>query len=217
MAWQVWGSCKPIWNAQLLCTKHYRYDFIVLHDRSNITDSQFLDVSVPSTWWGYQLTKTVQNGGPHAISEILHIEYRIVCCIETYLIHMYHISKCSKCNWNRYIEGFCIWNMHFYINGLSPNIVYVIFMSWLLMAIYFLLLNYWLFIFCAVFISYLMVINSKKYKSKYPNTIWWIMPCIMSELWKNQIAINPKCCLIWHRLIWKAVLVTWHPRSDLGR
>ncbi len=41
-------------------------------------------------------------------------------------------------------------------------------------------------IFCAVFISYLMVI----YKSKYPNTIWWIMPCIMSELWKRQIAIN---------------------------
>ncbi len=27
-------------------------------------------------------------------------------------------------------------------------------------------------IFCAVFISYLMVINSNKYKSKYPNTIW---------------------------------------------
>ncbi len=25
-------------------------------------------------------------------------------------------------------------------------------------------------IFCAVFISYLMVINSKEYKSKYPNT-----------------------------------------------
>ncbi len=37
-------------------------------------------------------------------------------------------------------------------------------------------------IFHAVFISYLMVINSKKYISKYPNTIWSIMPCIMSEL-----------------------------------
>ncbi len=37
-------------------------------------------------------------------------------------------------------------------------------------------------IFCAVFISYIMVINSKKYKSKYPNTIWGIMPCNMSEL-----------------------------------
>ncbi len=41
----------------------------------------------------YQLTKTVQIGGPQAISEILHIEYWIVCCIETYLIHIYHISK----------------------------------------------------------------------------------------------------------------------------
>ncbi len=45
----------------------------------------------------YMLTKTVQNGGPLAISEILHIEYWIVCCIETYLTHIYHISKCSKC------------------------------------------------------------------------------------------------------------------------
>ncbi len=33
----------------------------------------------------------------------------------------------------------------------------------------------------------------------------WIM--------KKEIAINPQCCLIWHRLIWKVVLVTWHPRS----
>ncbi len=99
----------------------------------------------PTAWWEYQLTKTVQNGGPHAISKILHIEYRIVCCIETYLKHIYHINKCSKCNWNRYIEGFCMWNVHFRINGLSPNIAYVILMSWHLMAIYFLLLNYWLF------------------------------------------------------------------------
>ncbi len=98
-----------------------------------------------SSRWGYQLTKTVQNRGPRAISEILHIEYRIVCCIETYLIHIYHLSKCSKCNWNRYIEGFCMCNVHFHINGLSPNITYVILMSWPLMANYFLLLNYWLF------------------------------------------------------------------------
>ncbi len=47
------------------------------------------------TWWGYQLTKTVQNGGAQAISEILQIEYRIVCCIETYLIHIYHMSPCN--------------------------------------------------------------------------------------------------------------------------
>ncbi len=41
-------------------------------------------------------------------------------------------------------------------------------------------------ILCAVFISYLMVINSKKSKSKYPKTFWRIMPCIMSELWKKK-------------------------------
>ncbi len=94
---------------------------------------------------GIPADQNSQNGGPQAISEILQIEYRIVCCIETYLIHIYHMSKCSKSNWNRYIEGFCMWNVHFHINGLSPNIVYVILMSWPLMAIYFLLLNYWLF------------------------------------------------------------------------
>ncbi len=99
----------------------------------------------PLSWFGYQLTKTVQNGGLQAISEFLHIEYRIVSCIETYLIHIYHMSKCSKCNWNRYIEGFCMWNAHFHMNGLSPNTTYVILMNWPLMAIYFLLLNYWLF------------------------------------------------------------------------
>ncbi len=97
------------------------------------------------SWSGYQLTKTVQNGGPQAISDILHIQYWVVCCIETHLIHIYHMSKCSKCNWNRYIEGFCMWNVNFNINGLSPNIAYVILMNWLLMAMYFLLLNYWLF------------------------------------------------------------------------
>ncbi len=67
-------------------------------------------------WWGYQLTKTVQNGGPQAILEILHIEYQIVCCIETYLIHIYHMSKCKTCNWNMYIERFCMWNVHFHLN-----------------------------------------------------------------------------------------------------
>ncbi len=140
-------------------------------------------VIIVYAWWGYQLTKIVQNGGPQVISEILHIEYRIVCCIETYLIHIYHMSKC---NWNRYIEGFCVWNVHFHINGLSPNIAYVILMSWPLMGIYLLLLNYWLF---SVQFSYhiYLVIYSKKYKSKYLNTIWWIMPCIINELWRKQL------------------------------
>ncbi len=36
-----------------------------------------------------------------------------------------------------------------------------------------------------------MVINSKIYKSKYPNTIWWIMACIMSKLWKNPNSNKP--------------------------
>ncbi len=44
-----------------------------------------LRTSLTLAWWGYQLTKTVQHGGPQAISEILHIEYRIVCFIETHL------------------------------------------------------------------------------------------------------------------------------------
>ncbi len=128
---------------------------------------------------------------PQAISNILHIEYPIVCCIETYLIHIYHMSKCSKCNWKQVywrilyvkcalshkwvIPKYCIC----YLNELTFNDNLLSFIELLT-------------IFCAVFISYLMVINSKIYKSKYPNTIWWIMPCIMSELWKNkQIAINP--------------------------
>ncbi len=120
-----------------------------IHTYQNVTKLLF-NLSCMGTIyivWGYQLTKTVQNGGPQAISEILHVEYEIVCCIETYIMHSYHISKCSKCNWNRYIEGFCMWNVHFHINGLHPppNIAYLILMSWPLMAIYFHLLNYWLF------------------------------------------------------------------------
>ncbi len=93
-----------------------------------------------------------------ATSKILYIEYLIVCCIETYLIHIYHMSKCSKCNWNRYIEIFCMWNEHFHINGLSPNIACVILMSWPLMTIYFLLLT----ISCAVFIYYEWIMKKPK-------------------------------------------------------
>ncbi len=40
---------------------------------------------------------------------------------------------------------------------------------------------------CTLFMSLLIVINSKNYKSKYLNTIRRIMTCIMSELWKNTI------------------------------
>ncbi len=112
---------------------------------------------------------------------------------DIYLIHIYHMSKCSKCNWNRYngwrilyvkctfshkwvIPKYCLCYLKSYLNELTfnGNLFSFIELSWLLT------------IFCAVFISYLMVINSKKYKSKYPTTIWLIMPCIMSELWKNK-------------------------------
>ncbi len=103
--------------------------------------SYVLSNGLTYTWWGYQLTKTVQNGSPWAIFEILHIEYQIVCCIETYLIHIYHMNKCSNCNWNKYIDRFCMWNVHFHINGLSPNIALVILMSWPLIAIFFF---YWI-------------------------------------------------------------------------
>ncbi len=155
-------------------------------------------------------------GGWQAISEILHIEYQIVCCIEIYLIHIYHMSKCSKCNWNRYSEGFCMWNVHFlhkwvipkyclcYLNELTFNGNLFSFIELLI-------------IFCAVFISYLMVINSNNYKSKYPNTIWWIMRCIMSELWKKKYSNKPLMLVNMARLMWKAVLVIWHPRSAIAR
>ncbi len=46
-------------------------------------------------WWGYQLTNTLPNVGAHTIYEILHIKNQIVCCIETYFILSYYMSKCS--------------------------------------------------------------------------------------------------------------------------
>ncbi len=44
----------------------------------------------------YHLTKTVQNGGAQSISEILHIENLIVCCIKTYIIPIYLLRKCNE-------------------------------------------------------------------------------------------------------------------------
>ncbi len=40
------------------------------------------------------------------------------------------MSKCSSSNWNRYIEGFCMWNVCFDKNWLSPNITNLVLMSW---------------------------------------------------------------------------------------
>ncbi len=40
------------------------------------------------------------------------------------------------------------------------------------------------------FCEVLIVLNSKKYKSKYPNTIWWIMPLYYEWIMKKQTPIN---------------------------
>ncbi len=136
--WSEGDFCKHKCRTSNLCLIYLLIIFTVQQVIS-------VHISARLMLWGYLLTKTFQNGGPLAISEILHIEYQIVCCIETYLIHIYHMRKCKKWNWNRCIEGFFMWNVHFHINGLSPNIAYVNLMSWPLMEIYFLLLNYWLF------------------------------------------------------------------------
>ncbi len=93
-----------------------------------------------------------------------------------YLIHIFHMSKC---NWNRYIVGFCMWNVHFHINGLSPNIAYVIVMSWPLMAICFLLIEL-LTIFCAVFILYLMSKYSMKFTHDSHTPHNWL--CISNSI-----------------------------------
>ncbi len=134
------------------CFHHYKFNMLK-EANSTLTNSTFGFLKYVSnkcwslfwsiTWWGYQLTKTskMEVHRQYLKSCILNS----VCCVETYIIHSYHMSKCSKCNWNRYINRFCMWKVNFHINGLSPNIAYVILMSWPLMAIYFLLLNYWLF------------------------------------------------------------------------
>ncbi len=42
------------------------------------------------------LTKTIRNGGSQSIYEIVYIDNQIVYSIETYLIPIYHMNKCSK-------------------------------------------------------------------------------------------------------------------------
>ncbi len=142
------GSCQQLWQGEgVIEIFHDGKTFHGLPQmhREILSPLEHLNTFCPPphSWLGYQLIKIVQNGGTQAISEILHIKYWIVCCIETYLINIYHMSKCSKCNWNRYIEILCMWNVHLYLNRLCTN--NVILMSWHLMAIYLLLLNYWLF------------------------------------------------------------------------
>ncbi len=93
-----------------------------------------------------------------------------------------HVSydQVYKCNWNRYIEQFCKRNVHFHINDLSPNIAYRCYLNKLTFNGNLFSFIQLLTIFCTVVILYWMVITSNKYKSKYPNPIWWIMLCIIS-------------------------------------
>ncbi len=69
------------------------------------------------------------------------------------------MSKCSKSALTRYIEGLCKGNLCFNINWFQQISTIIK------------LLNY----LCPVFMSLLMVLYSKKYKSIYPNTIWSII------------------------------------------
>ncbi len=47
----------------------------------------------PYAWWGYQLTKTVQDGGPHAISEILYVK----CAFShKWVIPKYHLCYLNE-------------------------------------------------------------------------------------------------------------------------
>lgn len=41
------------------------------------------------------------------------------------------------------------------------------------------------------FRSFLMIlISKKKYNSKYPYSIWWIVPCVLSELWIKETPVD---------------------------
>ncbi len=69
----------------------------------------------------------------------MHSQYLKPCLLKIgqfavfkrHVIHIYPMSKCSRSNWNRYIEeGFCIRIMCFDINCLFPNITYLVLMSW---------------------------------------------------------------------------------------
>ncbi len=52
--------------------------------------------------------KTVQHKGEQPLFENWYIDNWIVFSIETYLIPIYHMNKCSQSNWIRHIEACCI-------------------------------------------------------------------------------------------------------------
>ncbi len=79
------------------------------------------------------------------------------------------MSKCSnEANYNRNTEGFCILTVYFDINWSSANITQLVLMTFKRNIFSFIKLFT---ISCAVFMSLLVVVNSKKYKPKYLNTL----------------------------------------------
>ncbi len=61
-------------------------------------------------------------------------------------------------------------------------------------------------IFSAVFRLLLMVVNSKIYNSNYPNTIWWMIRCILWVNYETKNTSKPSMTLfIGFRHIWKLV------------
>ncbi len=56
--------------------------YAVIFFFENIFIHQYYSMYLCSQW-GYQLTQTTQNRGTQPISELLHVENQIACCIET--------------------------------------------------------------------------------------------------------------------------------------
>ncbi len=81
------------------------------------------------------------------------------------------MSKCNKCNETGILKDFLYVKCAFSHKWVIPK-YYLCYLNELTFNGYLFSFIEFLTNFCAVFISYLMVINSKKYKSRYPNTIW---------------------------------------------
>ncbi len=157
------------------------YNCNILIPDTEITCLTYLYIVDSWTQWGYHLTRTVQNGCAQLISEILHVENRILCCIETYLKPILHLSKCS--NWLKLKQVYwkslylkCAFLYKFAILKYHPPCLNDMTFMRTKFPFIQLLTN-----FGAVFIWFLLVI---KYISKYPKFIWWIMSFIVSQLLK---------------------------------
>ncbi len=98
--------------------------------------------------WQFVCSVLPNSGEQQATSSILHNLCHLGLEMTYYYIlhtNSTYMSKCRKYNWNRYIKGFCLWNVSFEINRLFPIITYLIVMSWPLREIYCYLLHYWWF------------------------------------------------------------------------